>query len=84
MSTQGANAFSRLDVPDLDGGVVRPCRQDIVIKLQAGDAVLVALERPDRTPSRLPVVSDFVAVPVHVLPGSKLSLFIELRSAVDG
>lgn len=84
MSTQRANAFSRLDIPDLDGGVIRTSRQNVVIKLQAGDAVLMALERPDRTPPRLPVVSDLVAVPVNVLPGSKLSLFVELRSAVGG
>ena len=43
---------------DLDGGIVRPGRENVVIQLQASHTISVALERLNRASAVLPVVPD--------------------------
>jgi len=74
MAAQRANFFARLDVPNLNGGVVRPCGEYVVVELQARYAVGVTLKDLDIAPAILPVVANLPTIPVHILPASSLRL----------
>ena len=70
MASERANLFPSLDIPDLSGAVVRAGDEDIVVELQAHDAVGVATEDASPETAMFPVCTNFEAGFVDVFPGS--------------
>lgn len=84
MAAKRAEHLPSLNVPDLNRRIIRARSKYVVIKLKAGDAILVALEGLDGAASRLPVVANLEAVAVHVLPWSKFAFGVELALGIAG
>lgn len=69
VAAERAQLPARLNVPHLDGGVVRSGDEDVVffVQLEAGDAVGVAPEHFDCASAFFPVGADQPSVPIDVL-----------------
>jgi hypothetical protein len=70
MASEGTNLFSSLDIPNLSGAIVGAGDEDIVVELQAHDAVGVATENSRAEAAVFPVRADLEAGFVDVFPWS--------------
>lgn len=60
---------------NLDGGVVRSSRKDVIVELETGDTIFMTLENRQLIAAVLPVVADLPAIPVDGLPASCFWLY---------
>lgn len=80
MARQGSNFFARINVPNLDFSIVRARDEDLVIKLETGNPVIVSLECLDSAPTVLPVGANLESFSVNALP--RPELLVGLRRIV--
>ena len=62
MSSKRTDLLSRFDIPNLDSRIVGASRKDVIVELETCHAVGVTFQNPDRTASKLPVISDLQKV----------------------
>lgn len=68
MASEGLQFLSSIGIPDLDRRIIRPRRQDVVLKVQTHDAIGVSAERVDRAPAVFPVCANLESILVHFFP----------------
>jgi len=68
MTSQRTKLLSSVDIPDFDGRVVRSSDEDLLVELQAHDAVSVAFEDLCAAAAIFPGCTNFEAILVDILP----------------
>ena len=68
---------------NLDSGVIRSSRKDIIIELETGDTIFMTLENRQLVTAVLPVVADLPAIAVDGLPAPRLGLRYRLGGFSD-
>ena len=71
VASEGTELFPSVDVPNLDGHVVGAASQDVVVELEAHDAISMALEDFGGAAAVFPIRADLEPVLVDIFPWSE-------------